>query len=129
MVFFYYIFFGVLMNRFQTFSVDEIFNYMDARKPLIYEGHRISLTSQRLVLFHDSGVECVECGLQGNIFVLESHKEEKPHINLYHMDSDARMILFTKDHIYPKSLGGKNIMSNYQTMCTLCNGRKSNKVL
>ena len=33
----------------------------------------------------------------------------------------------TKDHIIPKSKGGKNELSNYQTMCTYCNNEKADK--
>ena len=35
-------------------------------------------------------------------------------------------VLFTKDHIIPKSKGGKNHISNYQTMCEPCNSEKGN---
>jgi 5-methylcytosine-specific restriction endonuclease McrA len=31
------------------------------------------------------------------------------------------------DHIIPRSKGGKDAMSNYQTLCHLCNIGKSNK--
>jgi len=33
-------------------------------------------------------------------------------------------VLMTKDHIIPKSKGGKNTLKKYQTMCTHCNCRK-----
>jgi 5-methylcytosine-specific restriction endonuclease McrA len=35
----------------------------------------------------------------------------------------------TKDHIFPKSLGGKLTPNNKQYLCTKCNSRKSDKVL
>ena len=33
----------------------------------------------------------------------------------------------TKDHIIPKSKGGKDILDNFQTMCFECNTKKGNK--
>jgi 5-methylcytosine-specific restriction endonuclease McrA len=30
----------------------------------------------------------------------------------------------TKDHIVPKSKGGKDMLSNTQTMCVICNTKK-----
>ena len=33
----------------------------------------------------------------------------------------------TKDHILPKSRGGKNHISNMQTMCCRCNSKKGDK--
>lgn len=32
------------------------------------------------------------------------------------------------DHIYPWSLGGTEDIQNLQTLCQICNGKKSNKV-
>lgn len=34
----------------------------------------------------------------------------------------------TKDHIIPKSKGGKDELNNYQTMCVICNVKKGNKI-
>ena len=34
----------------------------------------------------------------------------------------------TKDHIYPRSLGGASTLDNMQTMCELCNQRKGSTV-
>lgn len=36
-------------------------------------------------------------------------------------EKNGELILFTKDHRIPKSKGGKNNLSNYQTACERCN--------
>ena len=36
-------------------------------------------------------------------------------------EKNGELILFTKDHRVPKSKGGKNNLSNYQTACERCN--------
>ena len=48
----------------------------------------------------------------------------RPHFNLY-AELDGYIVLMTKDHIVPRSKGGKNMLENYQTMCCLCNSAKS----
>lgn len=47
-------------------------------------------------------------------------------MNLYGYDKDGNEVLMTKDHIVPKSLGGRNCLENYQTMCCVCNCNKGN---
>jgi hypothetical protein len=46
------------------------------------------------------------------------------HLNLYALDSDGREILMTHDHILARADGGKNHLSNTQTMCAPCNFKK-----
>jgi CRISPR/Cas system Type II protein with McrA/HNH and RuvC-like nuclease domain len=36
--------------------------------------------------------------------------------------------MYTIDHIYPKSKGGKNSIENYQLLCKYCNEQKGDKV-
>lgn len=40
------------------------------------------------------------------------------------IDENGKEVLMTKDHIIPKSKGGANDISNYQTMCKRCNEAK-----
>ena len=49
-------------------------------------------------------------------------------MNLYAINEKGEEVLMTKDHIEPKSLGGKNSLNNYQTMCTICNCEKGSKI-
>jgi 5-methylcytosine-specific restriction endonuclease McrA len=52
---------------------------------------------------------------------------DKFHLNLYGIDSNGREVMLTKDHIIPRSKGGKNKLSNYQPMCIHCNKKKADK--
>jgi 5-methylcytosine-specific restriction endonuclease McrA len=36
--------------------------------------------------------------------------------------------MITKDHIIPRSKGGKDILDNYQPMCIICNSKKADKL-
>lgn len=40
------------------------------------------------------------------------------------IDENGKEVLMTKDHVIPKSKGGANDISNYQTMCKRCNEAK-----
>lgn len=45
------------------------------------------------------------------------------------IDDNDNEVLMTKDHIIPKSKGGKNNLSNYQPMCCICNKQKDNNII
>ena len=55
-------------------------------------------------------------------------QDKSYHLNLYAVDDNGDEILMTKDHIIPRSKGGIDDISNYQTMCRLCNEAKGNKL-
>lgn len=92
-----------------------------------YVTYQVKMNSQRLQTFTLSGLKCVHCGLEATEFRLQRDKGTtvNPHLNLWG-SRDGEDILFTKDHIVPKSKGGKNHLSNYQTMCETCNNEKGN---
>ncbi|MFA6990305.1 MAG: HNH endonuclease, partial [Candidatus Gastranaerophilaceae bacterium] len=92
------------------------------------KGYNVKISSSRYEVFKISGLVCKECGLQAKFFAIEKgSKAENYHLNLYGTKKDGQEVLFTKDHIIPKSKGGKNDISNYQTMCSICNLLKSDK--
>jgi len=98
----------------------------------VWSGYPVKMDSLRYQLFKTKGVVCVECGIEGKFFALESSKgtcELSPdtpfyHFNLYGIDKNGCEVLITKDHIIPKSRGGKDNIDNMQVMCSPCNQEK-----
>lgn len=94
-----------------------------------FDGDLINGNSQRYQTFFTKGCKCVVCGIEGKYFAKERHLQDKSyHLNLYAVDDNGNEILMTKDHIMPRSKGGIDDISNYQTMCKLCNEAKGNKL-
>lgn len=139
------------MIRYGILPIQEVLSRIGNHKH-VYEinGRKffVKMGSQRYKLFQKS-LTCVGCKRDGNYFALEASAEqiiwsaklisnayEKPHyrlhpyyighFNLYSLSERGHDILMTKDHIVPISRGGRNIMSNYQVMCSLCNNKKGN---
>lgn len=94
-----------------------------------FDGDMIKGNSQRYQTFFTKGCRCVKCGIEGKYFVKEKHlKDISFHLNLYAIDESGKEVMMTKDHIIPKSKGGANDISNYQTMCERCNEAKGNRL-
>jgi len=92
---------------------------------------QVSMGSHRYQLFATKGTECVRCGIIGTYFALERGHKDNPnryHFNLYGTNKQGHEVMITKDHIVPRSKGGKNKLANYQPMCYRCNQRKADKV-
>lgn len=98
---------------------------------VIFDGDSSYMSSERYEVFDKKGISCVTCGIKGLYFAkekfLENGKGKMWHFNLYALDENGEEVLMTKDHILAKSKGGKNALSNYQTMCYKCNQLKSDK--
>lgn len=69
---------------------------------------------------------CVVCGLELTKIAIERHNNSKCFFSFYGEGLDKRLILFTLDHIIPKSKAGSDGVRNLQTMCTICNSIKDN---
>lgn len=88
---------------------------------------RVRVSGTRYECFRKNN-KCVTCSRVGEIWILESHVREFPHLNLYSVDPNDKLILITQDHIMPRSKGGTDIQSNLQTMCSECNNSKGNMI-
>jgi len=92
------------------------------------EGYLIKICNLSLQTFKKKGIRCVKCGLVANVFrLMYDDRSRDVFLGLFFVDSQ-RVIRFTKDHIIPKSQGGKDFLSNLQTMCEPHNLLKDNKI-
>lgn len=96
-----------------------------------FHGANVSRYSDRYDCFRKNGCVCQHCGLKGTYFRIDIHEKDIEnqlyHFNLYGVNEEGNEVLITKDHIKPKSKGGKNYITNYQTLCFHCNRKKGNK--
>lgn len=127
------------MERYATFPLDEIlpqildnlpyYQRKQAEKSASFEhdGHVVRLSSLRLRTFKQHGVVCFGCGVEGSFFAMERHGDQSTyHLNLYGIDKDGDEVLFTKDHIIPRSKGGRDVLWNMRTLCKMCNKIRGN---
>jgi hypothetical protein len=112
------------------FSPDEVFPHIATgengnKKTYVVDGveYVVRMDSKRYHVFQDNP-SCVCCGILGTKMILDINPgDHSPHFNLY-AEENGRFVLMTKDHILPKSRGGKDLLENFQTMCCCCNNLK-----
>ena len=127
------------INDNKHYRIDEVFNLLgeenligEKRGPskgdMEIDGYMVHPRSLRYMVFYQKGVVCCKCGCKGSYFKLDKESKDydgnRRHFNLYTEDG----ILMTKDHILPRSKGGRDVISNMQTMCTICNFKKGNRI-
>lgn len=129
------------MKRIKVFTIEEAeaiikekstssecSNHLETHQESVtIEGYAVYPRSLRYKTFIEKGYTCVCCGRKGAYYALECDEKLNPnraHFNLYSEDD----VLMTKDHIFPKSKGGKDCIENMQTMCVLCNKQKGSRI-
>jgi 5-methylcytosine-specific restriction endonuclease McrA len=92
---------------------------------IMFDDDLIKINSLRLQVFKLKGVKCQDCGIEGKYFRKDKfNKTDFFHFNLYAIDSNGCEVLMTKDHIHPKSKGGRDRFDNFQVLCSPCNLKK-----
>jgi 5-methylcytosine-specific restriction endonuclease McrA len=113
----------------RTFGVDEILDLVssnDSKKEFVvdHKSYYVKMNSDRYLVFKNNK-KCAACSLEGTKMILDLNPgDNSPHFNLYG-EEKGKLVLMTKDHIIPKSKGGQDVLSNYQTSCFLCNNLKA----
>jgi hypothetical protein len=97
-------------------------------------GINVSVNNPKFILYNTDNT-CVSCGLHGTKYAIERHRGAKKGKNPWHINfyaeikdgNDIYEVMMTQDHIYPKSCGGTNDITNLQVMCKFCNEKKGAK--
>lgn len=123
-------------ERKETYNTSEILPFLTLpntpklERKRDYDGDLVKMDSQRYYVFRES-LNCHYCNIEGVKFCKERTRFLDPkrvnnssyHFNLYAV-VDGEDVLMTKDHVIPRSEGGRDIVSNYVTCCTKCNNEK-----
>lgn len=115
------------------FSLEEVLPYItggDEKRVYMVNGKEyfVKMNSERYFVFKNNN-KCVSCGLEGTKMILDINSgDQSPHFNLYAKEH-GRLVLMTKDHVIAKSQGGLDDLSNYSTMCSICNNLKGDYTL
>ena len=121
------------LKRYKLLEFDKLqdtLKLLVTAKPLgrvLIQGYPIWTDTDRYESLYVHGCKCAKCGLEASFAAIEKEtsSKDKFHINIYGTrKSDGKHIQMTKDHIFPRAMGGMDIIENYQTLCESCNSKK-----
>lgn len=127
-----------MYERKECYSIPAVLSLVpekkDKRCKEDFDGDMMKMCSDRYYTFLKSS-QCAHCGIEGAFFAKERSlnkrgvpTSETYHFNMYAYDDNGNEVLMTKDHIIPRSRGGKDHVDNYTCMCTTCNRAKGSKL-
>lgn len=75
-----------------------------------------------------SPMKCWHCGVEADRFILKHHKNDqaKPPVLELFAHTGKSLVMMTRDHIVPVSLGGFNDVENLRPGCERCNNKRKN---
>jgi hypothetical protein len=96
----------------------------------LVRGRRVARPNGWALFSHMRGqpIKCWCCGAEADQWIVEKHPKDligAPDCNLY-ASTPQGVVLMTRDHIIPKSLGGVDAVANLRPGCTDCNGERGN---
>lgn len=125
-------------ERFGTVTIEEFISLakvqteedLKNKQRVTVLGQKVGTHGLRVQTFVHKGTNCSCCGLEGQYFAVERHKNRKTlecgyHVNLWGVHPRTGVeILFTHDHTLSRANGGEDSLSNTTTMCAPCNSKK-----
>lgn len=85
----------------------------------------INTHSQRLKCFKRNPI-CAYCDRVGALWLLQKQSSDTDWcLNLYAIDPNDKLVLMTRDHIFPISRGGGDGLYNSTTSCEPCNKKNA----
>lgn len=85
----------------------------------------------KLFVAKSDALVCCHCGLKATKWILSSQSAKDrstPVLNLFGDGKKGAPVLFTRDHIIPRMVGGNDDLENLRVMCGNCNHNRGSEV-
>jgi 5-methylcytosine-specific restriction endonuclease McrA len=116
---------------YKELSLDEGFKVLKAhREDREVDGQKVSAPSGvalwKTCRETNAPLKCWHCGVEADRFIVKHHKNDqnkRPVLELF-AHTGKSLVMMTRDHIVPVSLGGLNDVKNLRPGCETCNGKR-----
>lgn len=117
----------MLEQKGRQYSLEEVLSkvaFSSRKIKCDFDGDPITMSIEKLKLFALKGVTCADCGVVGEFFLKERIPNASNYSFTLYAEKDGHYVEMTKDHIIPKSEGGRDCLDNYRPMCKSCNHKR-----
>lgn len=115
---------------YKKYKLDEIKNCLKQSKlpdELVFHEKDYKDSLRRMNILNDlmarDGNKCLHCGKEPTTYALGKDVANRWHMDLYSEESGG-LLMYTIDHVFPKSKGGEDTLDNFQILCKVCNEDK-----
>jgi len=116
---------------YKELSLDEGFSILSLhRDARIIDGQKVSAPSGYSLWKNCretyKPLTCWHCGVEADRFIVKHHRNDmnKPPVLELFAHTGKSLVMMTRDHIIPVSLGGLNDVENLRPGCETCNGKR-----
>ncbi len=106
-----------------------------SKKDRYFDGQRISACSGAALWItcyqQHNPMTCWRCKVKADRFILKHHVKEvsgKPPVLELYAHTGKSLVMMTRDHIIPASLGGIDDVANLRPACATCNNNRQNSM-
>lgn len=77
---------------------------------------------------NNRSMKCWNCNIEADRFIAKHHKNDlnKPPVLELFAHTEHALVMMTRDHIIPVSLGGSDHVDNLRPACEICNNKRKN---
>jgi hypothetical protein len=97
----------------------------------IVAGREIALCAGiKLFISSSRPITCYNCDCSADRWIMGKGKREngRPTLNLFGTRSDGKLLMMTRDHIIPRSMGGLDLIENLRPACEICNNNRGSEM-
>lgn len=121
-----------IYKKYELGEIREHLKENELPEKLVYHEKDYKDSLRRMNILNDlierDGNKCLHCKKEATLFAMGKDVANRWHMDLYREEPEG-LLMFTIDHVFPKSKGGEDKLENFQMLCKVCNEDKGDDLV